>query len=278
MPRPELRTALVTGASAGIGRELTRQLARDRGFIVLATARRADRLAALAAEFPEGKVLPLAGDLSEPAFRDHLMDTADAMPGGGLDLLINNAAFGHYAPFAEQDQAIIARMIDVNVSVPFALARRALPGMLQRGRGQVGFISSTLGFVGLPYSAVYVATKHAVNGLVKSLAYELRGTPVRAWAACPNRTVSEFHQVALGNEAAEVPSGFAESTEKVARGILRALDRRAPLIYPTALAATVIRAAHWLPVPFDLVMKTWAARHFREELRREKSGQGTPSS
>jgi hypothetical protein len=82
--------------------------------------------------------------------------------------------------------------------------------------------------------------------------------------------VSEFHQVALGHEATEVPSGFAESTEKVARGILRALDRRSALVFPTALAAAVVRTAHWLPGPFEVVMKTWATRHFRAELETER--------
>ena len=74
--------------------------------------------------------------------------------------------------------------------------------MKARGTGQILQISSVLGFIGLRDSAVYVASKHAVNGLVKSLRYELWGTGVRVWAACPGRTESEFRQVALGEQAA----------------------------------------------------------------------------
>ena len=79
--------------------------------------------------------------------------------------------------------------------------------MKSRGTGQILQISSVLGFIGLRDSAVYVASKHAVNGFVKSLAYELRGTGVRVWAACPGRTESEFRQVALGDQPARSEPG-----------------------------------------------------------------------
>src|SRR3954454_8078965 len=97
-----LQNALVTGASAGLGRELVRQLVVDRGMTVLATARRSDRLESLAAELPEGRVIVVPGDLADPDFRRQLWESAERLP-GGIDLLVNNAGVGHYAEFADQD-------------------------------------------------------------------------------------------------------------------------------------------------------------------------------
>src|ERR1700733_9199771 len=88
--------AVVTGASLGLGRELVRQLVRDRGMTVLATARRHDRVEALARELPEGRVIVETGDLTNPDFRAFLWERAESLP-GGLDLLVNNAGLGHYA-------------------------------------------------------------------------------------------------------------------------------------------------------------------------------------
>jgi short-subunit dehydrogenase len=262
-----MRTALVTGASAGLGREIARQLVRDRGMTVLATARRLDRLESLAAELPAGRVEVLAGDLTDADFRARLWERAEQLP-GGCDLLVNNAGLGHYAPFAEQDPAAWRSIIEVNLIALMDLTARAARHMKARGGGQICEVSSVLGFVGLPYSAAYVASKHAVNGLVKSLDYELRGAGVRVWAACPNRTESEFHAVALGRGDRPVRSGYAEPTDRVARAILRGLDRRAVFWLPTASALAVVEAAAWLPGPFDWLMRRWAPGHFRREIER----------
>lgn len=266
------RNALVTGASAGIGRELVRQLVRDRGFQVLATARRRDRLEELARELPEGKIQVLAGDLADPGFRADLWARAQAMS-GGCDFLVNNAAFGHYAEFAAEDFDTIQRMIDVNVVALLDLTQRAVAHMKARGSGQVCQISSTLGFVGLPYSSTYVATKHAVNGLVKSLRDELRGTGVRVWAACPNRTVSEFHGVALDRPgvANTIRSPYADPTDRVARGILRGLDSRRTFVYPSFAAWLVPFVAWALPRPYEWFMSQWAPAHFQREMEQGRS-------
>ena len=99
---PEGRpVALVTGASSGLGRELARRLVLDRGMIVLATARRLDRLEALRDELPAGSIRVLDGDLADPAFRARLWDWAENQE-GRVDLLVNNAGMGNYADFAEQ--------------------------------------------------------------------------------------------------------------------------------------------------------------------------------
>jgi len=265
-PRPP--TALVTGASSGIGRELARQLVVDRGYTVLATARRLDRLEALASELPAGRIIPMAGDLADEAFRARLWAAAEASP-GGLDVLINNAGVGHYDDFADQDPARWRQIIEVNQVALFDFTARAIRHMRPRRSGQIVAISSVLGFVGLPYSAAYVASKHAVNGLIKSLHYELRGSGVHAWAACPNRTESEFHGVALQREPTR--SGFAEPTAVVARAILRGLDRRRTFWLPTWPAWAVVTAERVLPGPFEWVMGRWAPGHFRKEIERGRN-------
>jgi uncharacterized protein len=271
-----LRHALVTGASSGLGRELVRQLVLDRGMTVLATARRLDRLESLAAELPEGRVVVVDGDLADPDFRARLWERAEALP-GGVDLLVNNAGLGHYDDFAEQDPEEIRRVIEVNLMALMDLTQKAIRAMRGRGSGQIVQVSSTLGFVGLPYAAAYVASKHAVNGLVKCLRYELRGTGVRVWAACPGRTESEFTAVAIGPAVASSPRPKGEPTAKVVRGIVRGLDRRGGFLMPTATAWAVVALAHWLPGPFDWAMGRWSRGIFGREIRRARPDFNRPS-
>jgi uncharacterized protein len=245
--------ALVTGASSGLGRELVRQLVLDRGMRVLATARRRDRLEALAAELPPGRVEIFAGDLADPGFRQTLWDHALRLD-GGVDLLVNNAGLGNYAEFAEQDPEHIRRMIELNVMALIDLSQKAARHMKSKRSGQILQISSVLGFIGVPDSTVYVASKHAVNGLVKSLRYELWGTGVRVWAACPARTVSEFSEVAGGTTGKARAWPGREPTDRVVRGIVRGLDSRHGFVMPTWRAWTIVTLAQWLPIPFDWIM------------------------
>lgn len=263
-----LSTAVVTGASAGLGREVVRQLVRDRGMTVLATARRADRLNELAAELPEGRVWTEPGDLADPEFRRRLWGRAETLP-GGVDLLVNNAGLGHYSEFAAQDFEAVRRVFEVNVFALMDLTQRASRHMKARGSGQILQVSSVLGFFGQPYSAAYVASKHAVNGLVKTVRYELRGTGVRVWAACPGRTLSEFSRVALDGEArGTLPPG--QPTDAVVRGMLRGLDRRRTFWTPTWQAWALVQVAAWLPWAFDRAMTRWSARYFAWELDRAR--------
>jgi short-subunit dehydrogenase len=251
---PRIQKALVTGASSGIGRELVRQLVANRGMTVLATARRLERLEALAAELPAGRVRILAGDLTDASFRERLWEEAQAMP-GGVGLLVNNAGVGNYSELVDQDPEAIRRTIELNLIALIDLSQKAIRAMKATRSGQILQISSVLGFIGLRDSAVYVASKHAVNGLVKSLRYELWGTGVRVWAACPGRTASEFRQVALGDQADGLASARGgEPTDKIVRSIVRGIDRRTPFLMTSWRAWTLVTVAQWLPWLFDLVM------------------------
>ena len=263
--------ALVTGASSGLGRELVRQLVLDRGMTVLATARRLDRLEALAAELPPGRTQVVAGDLTDAEFRGRLWQQAEAMP-GGLDLLVNNAGMGNYSELATQDPRAIHQMIDLNLVALIDMTQKAAGYMKSRGTGQILQISSVLGFIGIRDAAVYAASKHAVNGLVKSLRYELSGSGVRVWAACPGRTESEFRQVALGDrrdQVARLPRG--EPTAKIVRAIVRGLDRRTAFLLPSWRAWAVVTLAHWLPMPFDWVMRRWSPGSYHKRLSGKES-------
>jgi short-subunit dehydrogenase len=263
--------ALVTGASSGLGREMVVQLVRDRGMTVLATARRRDRLDELAASLPAGTVLVEAGDLADPDFRERLWARAEGLP-GGLDVLVNNAGLGHYADFADQDFEAVRRVIEVNLMALMDLTQKAARHMRARGSGQIVQISSVLGFIGKPYSAAYVASKHAVNGLVKSLRYELRGTGVLVWAACPGRTESEFSTVALADPNLTGPAHGGEPVDKVVRAIVRGLDGRRAFLLPTWSAWWAVALAHWLPGPFEWFMERWAPGFFRREIERARAG------
>jgi short-subunit dehydrogenase len=220
---------------------------------VLATARRLDRLESLAAELPPGRVLTIAGDLADARFRRELWERALTLP-GGVDLLVNNAGVGHYAEFVDQDPERIRQIVELNLMALMDLSQKAAQHMTDRGAGQILQISSVLGFVGIAESAAYAASKHAVNGLVKSLRYELAGTGVRVWAACPGRTVSEFSEVA-GRGASKAPSWPGrEPTDRVVRGIVRGLDARRAFIFPTWRSWLVVTAASWLPSPVDWLL------------------------
>lgn len=262
--------ALVTGASAGLGREIARQLVLGRGMTVLATARRMDRLEALRDELPAGSVAILGGDLADPAFRDRLWTWALGQA-GRVDLLVNNAGLGDYADFGEQDPEAIRRLVEVNLMAPIDLTQRAIRHMRPLGSGQILQIASTLGYVGMPYAATYVATKHAILGLVKTVRYELKGSGVRVWAACPGRIRTDFRRSALGEGRDDHASKQGEPVDRVARGILRGLSGRGGFLVPTGTARAIVGLAHWLPGPFEWFMMRWAPGHFAREIGREGS-------
>src|SRR4051794_33560977 len=183
--------ALVTGASAGIGREIARVLAADHDLIL--SARRADELERLAAEL-RGKgatcrVVP--GDLAEPDGARKLH--AAAVEGGSVvDVLVNNAGFGDLGPFADADLGKMLRMVQVNVTALTELTGLFLAGMRTRGRGKILNVGSVAGFQPGPLMAVYYATKAYVNSFSEALSNELRGTGITVTCLAPGPTESEF--------------------------------------------------------------------------------------
>jgi short-subunit dehydrogenase len=225
--------ALVTGASAGIGTELARQLAADHDLIL--TARRAEQLHALAEELRRAgaacHVFP--ADLAEPGAPGHLFDaiTSAAL---SVDVLVNNAGFGDLGPFAQADLAKMLRMIQVNVTALTELTGLFLPAMLARKRGWILNVGSIAGFQAGPYMAVYYATKAYVNSLSEALHSELQGTGVTVSVLCPGPVATEFGTVAGFQPTPNGPfsAGQALGASPVAAAGLRAMRTGRRMVVP----------------------------------------------
>jgi short-subunit dehydrogenase len=179
------RTALVTGASGGLGRHIARRLARE-GMNVAVCGRREDALAAVAAELGElgVKTAPLAADISDLSEIDSLIECCEAAL-GSIDLLVNNAGVELAAAFTAYTRDELTSTIDVNLTAPLLLTHRLVGGMLARGHGHVVFISSAAGKLGPAYQEPYAATKAALVGLTQSLRAEYLHAPVGFSVVCP---------------------------------------------------------------------------------------------
>lgn len=216
-------TALVTGASAGIGREFCRQLA-GRGYALQIVARDAARLAALADELEAihgVSVEAIRADLTRDADVDRLATRiSDAPP----TLLVNNAGFGTTGTLAAADPGSQEEMIRLHALAPMRLTRAALPGMMARGQGTIINVSSIASFIASPGNVNYCATKAYLTTFSECLALELAGTGVRVQALCPGFTRTEFHQ-RMGPDGRLRPEPLWMTPEAVVRASLAQLDR-----------------------------------------------------
>jgi uncharacterized protein len=175
--------AVVTGASSGLGSAFALALA-ERGYPVLAVARRGERLRALAGEVEAGggRLEPLVADLSNAAGIEALLARAAELE---VELLVNNAGVATYGPFASAPAEREIGLVRLNVEAIVALTRGLLPLLLARGRGGVINVASQMGLQPVPYFASYAASKAFVLSLSEALAEELRGTGVRVTAVAP---------------------------------------------------------------------------------------------
>lgn len=191
------KTALITGASSGIGYELALVHAATGGNLVL-VARREDRLLEIQKEIEHTfkvKVSVIALDLSKPDAATKLYQSTKHQ-GISVDYLINNAGFGDVGPFSETSWEKEASMIDLNIKALTHLTKVYLPEMLERKNGRIMNVASTAAFLPGPLMAIYYATKHYVFAFSEALASELQGTGVSVTALCPGITKSEFQEVA----------------------------------------------------------------------------------
>lgn len=222
-------TALVTGASAGLGREFAHLFAAD-GHDVVLVARRKGKLETLASELSGAygiTATPLPGDLADGETPQRIFDTISDQ-GLRIEFLVNNAGFGSNGPFVELELERELDMIQVNVSALVALTRLFLPAMVERGSGRVLNIGSTAGFQAGPYMATYYASKAFVNLFTEALAFELEGTGVTATVHCPGATDTEFADVA-GNDESKLFAAGAASANEVARHAYDAMMKGKPM-------------------------------------------------
>ena len=249
-------TALVTGASGGIGEELARLFAADGHGLVL-VARRRDRLERLAAELREGhgvEARVLAADLARPDAPRELFEELEGA-GVAVDALVNNAGFGSYGLFAGTDLRSELGLLQVNVVALTHLTKLFLPGMLARRRGYVMNVASTAAFQPGPLMAVYYASKAYVLSFSEALANECAGTGVVVSALCPGPTETGFVAAAgMGDSrlfdravmdartvAAEGYRGLLAGKAVVIPGLRNNLLARSIGLFPRGLVTRVVR-------------------------------------
>jgi short-subunit dehydrogenase len=238
LPPPDSRsTALVTGASSGIGAELARALAA-RGHGVTLVARRADRLEKLASELTERhgvRAESIPADLSDASERDRL---ASEIEGRGLtvEVLVNNAGFGIYVPFADSDRERELQQVRLLVEAVVDLDARYVPGMVERGRGAVVNMASTAGFQPLPGNGTYAASKSFVLYHSESLHEEVRGHGVTVTAVCPGPVETEFIEVSEPLFGRRVPRFLWTDAKRVAEDSLEAVESGQRTLVPGGVA------------------------------------------
>ena len=240
-------TALVTGASSGIGEQFARQLAA-RGHDLVLVARRADRLERLASELPtEAKVVvcDLAADAVSLGGRVQEL-------GAQVDLLVNNAGFGTSGPFLEHDPARDAEQVRLNCEAVVTLCHAFLPGMVERRRGGVINVASTAGFQPIPYESVYAATKAFAISFTDALHIELRGTGVRAMSVNPGPVPTEWQQVAGYETGRSAPAPGEIPAEQVVQEALEAWDKGHRSVIPGRTIRWFIRATRPSPRAIQL--------------------------
>jgi short-subunit dehydrogenase len=261
--------ALVTGASAGIGGELARQLAAGGANLVL-TARRGERLAKLAIDLSAQykiQVESFPADLARPETPREIFRFTQQkqLP---IEVLANNAGFGKYGEFFRADSQRLMEMVQVNVAAVVSLTHLYLPAMAERRSGYVLIVASTAAYQAVPYISTYAATKAFDLMFAEGVAEEMRGYGVRVCCLCPGSTESEFNEV-----AGQPPRILRrrETAEKVARVGLEALAEGRPVVISGMQNWVSVEAQRL--VPRRLVTRV-AARMFapRAQGERDESG------
>lgn len=234
---PAAKTALVTGATGGIGRELAELFARD-GYRTVLVARREGELAAIAGEWQArygAAIETIVLDLGQHGAAGRLFDELQRRD-IAVDVLVNNAGFAQFGPFAEADVDQLLGMVELNVVTLTHLTRLLLPGMLERGWGRVLNVASTAAFMPGPLMSVYYASKAYVLSFSEGLNEELRGTGVSATALCPGPTRTGFQERAAMQRSRLLAVTPLQDAASVARAGYTGLMRGQAVVLPDFVA------------------------------------------
>lgn len=245
-PRPY---ALVTGASAGIGRAFALALAA-RGHNLVLTARRSDRLEALARELRElhaTETLVFSADLAEP---DAPKAISDTMKAAGIDpaYLVNNAGYGIRERFLNAPWEAHARFLRVMVDSWLELTHRLAPAMVAQGHGRIVNVSSLASLAPEPPGSLYPAAKCLMTSASRSLRLSLIGTGVHCTALCPGFTYTEFHDVLGAREAMnKLPRFMWQTADEVVAAGIKGVERNKPVVVPGAFNKCAALACRLIP-------------------------------
>jgi short-subunit dehydrogenase len=231
-PEKKRETALITGASSGIGLDLARLMARD--FDLIITARNQARLEEIAKDLQQqhgNQVHVIAGDLTRPEAPLQVFSELERR-GLRVDVLVNNAGFGAYGAFAETDLENELEMIQVNITALTELTKIALQRMLERQSGTILNVASTAGFQPGPLMSVYYATKAYVLSFTEAISNEVRGSGVNVICFCPGATATEFAKRADMEKSLLFKLGAMSSADVARRAYLAVLQHRQGMVIP----------------------------------------------
>jgi uncharacterized protein len=233
--------ALITGASSGIGQALARRFAAE-GARVALVARRVDRLDALAEEVRRGggEALVLRCDVAD---REQVFAAAKQVIDrfGSVDLLVNNAGYGHHRPFLRWDLDDMERMMRVNYFGTLYWTKALLGQMVERRRGWLVFVASVAGKLAVPEESAYAASKFAVVGLAETLSYEVEDAGVQVLTVCPGTIRTEFFDAEALDRMPPVARRMMTDTEPLVDAIIKALATgKHEITFPRQVAAGYI--------------------------------------
>jgi uncharacterized protein len=262
LPEPSVSsTALITGASSGIGAAIAAELAA-RGFSLVLVARREERLRSLATELTsehEVEAEVIACDLGQETERDRLHAELGGR-GRSVEVLVNNAGFGHQADFARSPRERMVEMVRLNVEAVVDLTSRFVGPMAERGRGSVINVASLGAFQPLPGSAVYGASKAFVLSFSEAIRTELRGSGVTVTAVCPGPVKTEFMAVAeVPGVEDRTPGVVWMSAEDIARQAVDGAAHDKRVVVPGLLNRAGALAGQHSPraVALPLIGRIW---------------------
>jgi len=259
-----VRTVFITGASSGFGAAIARRFAA-RGDRVIAAARRAERLAALADELGPDLLLPLTLDVRDRAGVER---TAAALPPAfaEVDILVNNAGFATGGPFYESDPERELEQVRVLVEAPVSLISAYAPHMVKRRSGAILNVASTAAFQPLPYSAGYSAAKAYVLAFSEAIHWELRGHGVTVTALCPGPVKTDFWEIANWQVSSgqsferALPSPAMITPEQAAKAGVDGLASGSRVVVPGLPMRAAMEASRLIPHAIKLPAIAWAMR------------------